>query len=153
MAVPPFGNGAAQEESADKSSSRKIHSPMPFPRDPIVELYELVLQTPSLFGRLIYVAGLWNPETHRYDRGLPDRFRFDGADKALANWHRTFFVEWLALPLTKKERDVALYWSSVRGGDQCKTLRELGEAAMPPLVRPEERRFFIQDLTFIQATL
>ena len=48
---------------------------------------------------------------------------------------------------------LAGYRSSVRGGDQSKTLRELGEAAMPPLVRPEERRFFIQDLTFIQATL
>jgi hypothetical protein len=34
-----------------------------------------------------------------------------------------------------------------------KTIRELGEAAIPPLVRAEERRFFIQDLTFIQAML
>jgi hypothetical protein len=65
-------NGAAQEESAAKSSVRKIHLPVtPFSRDPIVELYELVLQTPSPFGRLIYVANLWNPQTHRYDRGLP----------------------------------------------------------------------------------
>ena len=119
---------------------------------PVVELYELVLQTPSLLGRLIYIAGLWNPETSRYDRGLPDRFRGVETDKALARWHQTFFVEWLSQTLTDKERDVALYWRSL-GGNQRKTIRELGEAAIPPLVRSEERKFFIQDLTFIQAML
>jgi len=72
-------------------------------------------------------------------------------DQALAKWHYTFFVEWLSLPLPEKERDVALYRMGNPGPG--KTIRELGEAAIPPLVRAEERRFFIQDLTFIQAML
>jgi hypothetical protein len=46
---------------------------------------------------------------------------------------------------------VALYLSSNR--DQGKTIRQVGEAAVPPLVRAEERKLFIQDLTFIQAML
>ena len=121
--------------------------------NPVVELYELVLQTPSLFGRLIYIAALWNPGTSRYDRDLPDRFRGAETDKALARWHQSFFVDWLSQSLTEKERDVALYWRSLSSRDQTKTLREIGEAAIPPLVRAEERKFFIQDLTFIQAML
>ena len=44
---------------------------------------------------------------------------------------------------------MALYWRS--NEDQNKTIRELGEAAITPLVSEEERKFFIQDLTFIQA--
>ena len=121
--------------------------------NPVVELYELVLQTPSLFGRLIYIASLWNPGTSRYDRDLPDRFRGPETDKALARWHQSFFVDWLSQSLTEKERDVALYWRSLGSREQSKTLREIGEAAIPPLVRAEERKFFIQDLTFIQAML
>ena len=121
--------------------------------NPVVELYELVLQNPSLFGRLIYIAGLWNPETSRYDRGLPDRFRSPETDKALARWHQSFFLDWLSQSLAEKERDVALYWRSPGSRDQAKTVREMGEAAIPPLVRSEERKFFVQDLTFIQAML
>jgi hypothetical protein len=121
--------------------------------NPVVELYELVLQTPSLFGRLIYIAGLWNPETSRYDRGLPDRFRGVETDKALARWHQSFFIDWLSQSLTEKEKDVSLYWRSLGAHENGKTIREIGEAAIPPLVRSEERKFFLQDLTFIQAML
>jgi hypothetical protein len=121
--------------------------------NPVVELYELVLQTPSLFGRLIYIAGLWNPETSRYDRGLPDRFRSVETDKALARWHQSFFIDWLSQSLTEKERDVSLYWTNLGGPENARTIREIGEAAIPPLVRAEERKFFLQDLTFIQAML
>ena len=124
------------------------------PGNAVVELYELVLQNPSLFGRLVYVAGLWNSESSRYDKGLPERFRNADTDKALARWHQGFFLEWLSLSLTDKERDAAAYWRTAgvaqSGG---KTLREIGEAAIPPLVRAEERKFFMQDLTFIQALL
>jgi hypothetical protein len=121
--------------------------------NPVVELYELVLQTPSLFGRLIYIAGLWNPETSRYDRGLPDRFRSVETDKALARWHQSFFIDWLSQSLTEKERDVSLYWTNLGRPENARTIREIGEAAIPPLVRAEERKFFLQDLTFIQAML
>jgi hypothetical protein len=121
------------------------------PTDPVVELYELVLENPSLFGCFIYVANTWNPKTSRYDRALPDRFRTPGADRALANWHRKFFTDWLALPIADKQRDVALYWRSIGGSREA--LREIGETAIPPLVRDEERKLFIQDLTFVSALL
>ena len=109
---------------------------MPFQGDPRVELYELVLQIPSLLGRLIYIARLWNPQTSRYDSDLPNRFRFPGVDNALAKWHQTFFIEWLALSLEAKKADVALYWRTLGSSrDQIGAIRERGEAAIPPLVR------------------
>ena len=120
----------------------------------VVELYELVLKNPSVFGRLVHIAGLWNPETSRYERELPERFRLPDVDKALARWHHAFFIDWLSTSLSEKERDVNLYWNSIGGGrDGIKTLRDIGEAAIPPLVRAEERKFFLQDLSFIQAML
>ena len=122
--------------------------------DPLVELYELLLQKPSLLGRIIYIANLWNPETSRYDRGLPDRFRFNAASNALARWHQMFFVEWLSQPLEEKERDVKQYWQSLGGSrEQIKGMKDQSEAAIPPLVREEERRLFLMDLSFIFAVL
>ena len=122
--------------------------------NPVVELYELILQNPSLFGRLVYVARLWNPGASRYDKGLPDRFWGPETEKALARWHHTFFIDWLSLSLADKERDVALYWrSEAAKSEPGKTIRDIGETAIPPLVRSEERKFFLQDLTFIQALL
>lgn len=100
---------------------------MPVPSDPRVELYELVLQVPSLLGRLIYIANLWNAQTGRYDSGLADRFRFPGVDNALTKWHQTFFMEWLALSLERKKADVTLYWRTLGGGrDQITTIRLRG---------------------------
>jgi hypothetical protein len=128
---------------------------MPGQDDPVIKLYEFLLENPSVLGRLIYIANLWNPGTGRYDRGLPERFGGrPEVEKAVSNWHQAFFIQWLALPITEKERDVALYWRSIGGNrDQIKAIREQGEAALPPLVRSEERKFFIQDLSFILATL
>lgn len=122
--------------------------------DPVIELYELVQKNPSIFGRLLHIAGLWNPETSRYERELPARFRGASVDQALSKWHQAFFLEWLARPLADKERDVALYWKAAGGTrEQARKLRELGESAIPPLVRSEERQLFLQDLAFIQALL
>jgi len=122
-------------------------------RDPAIELYELIVRDPSVFGRLVYIAGLWRPETGSYERGLPERFRIAGIDRALSKWHQAFFIEWLSKSLREKERDVRLFWSRNDPETQSRKLRELGEAAIPPLVRSEERQLFLQDLGFIQALL
>ena len=119
-----------------------------------LELYDLLLQDASIFGRLIYIAGLWNPETKRYERGLPERFRHAGLDQAISRWHHAFFMEWLALSLAQQQNDVAVYWTSKgRTRDQIREIRQLGEAAIPPLVEWAERRSFLQNLTFIQTVL
>ena len=118
------------------------------------ELYEVVSQIPALLGRLIYIACLWNPQTRRYDRGLPARFLGVQADEALGCWHRSLFFQWLSQSWMEKQADVALYWSSIGGSrGQIEAIRELAEAAIPPHVNPEERRAFIKDLALAQGSL
>ena len=80
--------------------------------DPVIELYEIILKSPSVFGRIVQIAGLWNPAASRYELGLPERFRVPGVDQALAKWHQAFFLQWLSQSLTEKERDVAIYWAA-----------------------------------------
>lgn len=107
-----------------------------------------------MFGRLIYIPNLWNPQTSRYDRSLPERFRSAEVDRAVARWHHVFFTEWLSLTLEQKQTDVGLYWTSIGGiREQIKTIRQEGEAAIPPLVRAEERQLFMQDVALVGALL
>ena len=114
----------------------------------------MLLQNPSIFGRLVHIAGLWNPETKRYERGLPDRFRNAGLDQAISKWHQAFFMEWVALSLAQQQNDVVVYWNSLgRAAEQVKKIREQGEAAIPPLVEWAERQSFLQNLGFIQTVL
>ena len=120
-------------------------------RTRVDELHRLILRTSTVLGRLIYVACLWNPLTGRYDRGLPTRFLSLEAEEALGRWHHELFFQWLSQPSDEKQRDFICYWRSVGGSrDQIKAIRELGEAAIPPLVSPEERNAFLQDLTLAQ---
>lgn len=83
--------------------------------------------------------------TGRYDRGLPDRFRTTEIDKAVANWYRVLFRQWLALTLDQKQDDISLY-STTGNQERIRAIRQDSENAIPPLVRYEERRLFIQDL-------
>jgi hypothetical protein len=122
--------------------------------NPTLELYELLLQNRSIFGRLVHIAGLWNPETKSYERGLPERFRSATVDRAISSWHQAFFMEWVALSLTQQQNDVAIHWSALgRTAEQLKIIREQGEAAIPPLVEWAERRSFLQNLGFIHTLL
>ena len=122
--------------------------------NPALELYDLLLQNSSIFGRLVHVASLWNPQTKTYERGLPERFRNAGLDQTISRWHQAFFMEWIALSLSQQQNDVVVYWTSLgRAPEQIKKIREQGEAAIPPLVEWAERQFFVQNLTFIQTVL
>ena len=119
-----------------------------------LELYELLVQNPSIFGRLLHIAGFWNPLSNRYDIGLPERFRGAGLDQQIARWHHAFFMEWVALSLAQQQNDVLVYWNSTgRSPEQIKNIREQGEAAIPALVEWAERRSFRQNLAFIQSVL
>jgi hypothetical protein len=123
-------------------------------QNPAVELYELLLRNPSLFGRLVQISGLWNPDLGRYQRGLPERFQHAGLDHAISKWHLAFFNEWLALSITQQQNDVTIYWATLgRTRDAIQQIRNQGEAAIPPLVDLPDRRAFIQSLTFVQSLL
>jgi len=131
-----------------------IVNPLSQTNNRALELYDLLLQNPSIFGRLVYIAGLCNPQTQSYERALPERFRNAGLDQAISRWHHAFFMEWIALSLEQQQNDVIVYWTSVgRTAEQLKKIREQVEAAIPPLVEWAERQSFLQSLGFIHTVL
>lgn len=116
--------------------------------NPALELYDLLMQNPSIFGRLVQVASFRTPGA----KDLPDRFRTASLDPAISRWHHAFFMEWIALSLSQQQHDVDIYWTALgRTADQLKRIREEGEAAIPPLVEWAERQYFLQNLAFIHT--
>jgi hypothetical protein len=118
------------------------------------ELRNFLHRDPSYLGRLIGAAGLWNHATGRYDLNLPERFQGERIDHAVAQWHKSFFLEWLALSLEEKEADLSKYWESLgRPLDQINRIRAIAEAAIPPLTNSAQRQDYIHDLVLITALL
>lgn len=67
-------------------------------------------QIPTIFGRLIYLAGLRDPLSGQYEHhGLSLIFGCDDADSAIKSSHRKAFQEWLCLSLSEQFDDLLDY--------------------------------------------
>ena len=84
-------------------------------RDPVSDLWRNTLsQIPSVFGRLVYLAAVRDPNSGRYEHhGLALVFGDDEADRALRRSHIQTFSEWLCLNLEQQKADLALYLSAL----------------------------------------
>jgi hypothetical protein len=71
-------------------------------------------QMPSVFGRLVYLSSLRDPNTGRYQHaGIASMFGEDGADQALRVHHSQTFAEWLCYDLEQQKADLDLYLSAI----------------------------------------
>jgi hypothetical protein len=59
----------------------------------------------SSYGRLVYLAGLRNPDTGRYQTVSQSL----SASRTLKRIHEVIFREWVALPLERKKADIEIY--------------------------------------------
>ena len=84
-------------------------------RDPVSDLWRNTLsQIPSVFGRLVYLAAVRDPNSGRYEHhGLALVFGDDEADRALRRSHIQTFSEWLCLNLEQQKADLVLYLSAL----------------------------------------
>src|SRR5271170_3371121 len=82
-----------------------------FDRSAAADLWRnTVSQIPSVFGRLVYLASLRNPNNGCYEHhGLALVFGEDEANKALRNSHTAVFAEWLSFNLEQQKADLDLY--------------------------------------------
>jgi len=81
-----------------KTSSRTADADQPYLR----QLHLI----PTSYGRLVYLAGLRNPDTGRYEHyGAPG----PETGKLLKRTHEAIFREWVTFPLEKKKADIELY--------------------------------------------
>ncbi len=69
-------------------------------------------QIETVFGRLVYLSGLRDSNTGRYEHhGLALVFGDNEADRALRDSHLNTFTEWLSFNLEKQKADLDLYLS------------------------------------------
>jgi hypothetical protein len=71
-------------------------------------------QIPAIFGRLVYISSLRDPNTGRYEHhGLALVFGEDEADRALRQSHIQTFSEWLCFNLEQQKADLDLYLAAM----------------------------------------
>jgi len=128
-------------------------------RGPASDLWRNTLsQIPSLFGRLVYLSELRNPNSGRYEHhGLTLLFGEEQANKALKKSHRQSFEEWLTFNLEQQKSDLELYFSGMSENRRTvlKTWVKLGSYRnfVPASAKPMEKQLYIADLTAILGLL
>lgn len=130
-----------------------------FERSATADLWRnTISQIPTVFGRLVYLASLRNPNTGAYEHhGLALVFGEDEANKALKNSHTAVFAEWLSFNLEQQKADLDLYISGlfedkrliVENWIRLAPYRNL----LPGSVRGVERRLYIADFTALLELL
>jgi hypothetical protein len=90
-------------------------SSVAFDRSAAADLWRnTISQIPSVFGRLVYLASLRNPNSGLYEHhGLGLVFGEDEANKALKNSHNAVFAEWLSFNIEQQKADLDLYISGL----------------------------------------
>jgi len=115
-------------------------------------------QIPSVFGRMVYLASLRNPNSGRYEHhGLALIFGEDEANKALKKSHSQLFAEWLSFNVEQQKADLDLYISGLFEDKRVVVETWLKLAPyrnlIPTTVRGVERRLYIADLTALMELL
>jgi hypothetical protein len=115
-------------------------------------------QIPSLFGRLVYLSGLRNPNNGRYEHhGLILLFGEEEANRALKKSHKQSFREWLTFNLEQQKADLELYFSGI-SEDRNTVLKTWVKLApyrnlVPASAKQVEKQLYVADLTAILALL
>jgi hypothetical protein len=115
-------------------------------------------QIPSLFGRLVYLCSLRDPNTGGYEHyGLAQVFGDGEADRVLKESHHQAFSAWLCLTLEQQKADLDLYLSGLSGNRRTildtwirlQPYRNL----IPSTCREVERELYMADLDAILGLL
>jgi hypothetical protein len=113
---------------------------------------------PTLYGRLVYLSSLRNPNSNRYEHhGLATRFGEPVADRILRASHEEVFQEWLAAGLPEQKADLDRYLSSL--DDSRRLIIETWmrvspyKALVPASARAVEIDLFQADFRFLMEAL
>jgi hypothetical protein len=65
---------------------------------------------PTSYGRMVFLAGLRNPDTGRYEYyGCPHHTSLSSVSQGLKRIHEEIFREWVSYSLERKKADIELY--------------------------------------------
>jgi hypothetical protein len=108
-------------------------------------------QIPSVFGRLVYLSSLRDPNTDRYEHhGFALMFGEEEAGRTLRQSHAQAFAEWLCYELEEQKADLDLYLSAL--GNNKRTVVEAWQRLtpyrhlIPSAARRAERELYLVDL-------
>jgi hypothetical protein len=115
-------------------------------------------QIETFYGRLVYLAGLRNPDNGRYEHfGSPSATSVM-ASRNLKRIHETIFRDWIGLSLEHKKADIELYIARVDQGD-CRQLVDAWlrltpyKNLVPASVQGPERQRHVSDFEAILGLL
>ena len=113
-------------------------------RTPVTEMWrKTLLQIPTHFGRLVFLASLRDPATgHYYHQGLAQSVGTEEADRSLCNSHHQVFQQWLGFSLAEQKADLDEYLSFGTAPRYALPYRKL----VPPTARDVERQLYLTDL-------
>ena len=124
-----------------------------FDRSAAADLWRnTISQIPTVFGRLVYLASLRNPNNGSYEHhGLSLVFGEDEANKALKNSHSAVFAEWLSFNIEQQKADLDLYIAGLFEDKRVvvETWIRLTpyKNLLPVSVRGMERKLYISDFS------
>lgn len=130
-----------------------------FDRSAAADLWRnTISQIPTVFGRLVYLASLRNPNSGGYEHhGLALVFGEEEANKALKNSHAAVFAEWLTFNIEQQKADLDLYLSGLFEDKRVVIDTWLRLAPyknlLPTSVRGVERRLYLADFTALLELL
>lgn len=111
-------------------------------------------QIHTLFGRLVYLSSLRNPNTGHYEHhGFAQTFGADSADRAMRESHESVFGDWLMLELPEQKQDLSAYLRGL-GEDLCRLIEVWIKLApyrgyAPTAVRAADRALFQADMEIL----
>jgi len=111
-------------------------------------------QIPSVFGRLVYLAGLRNPNSGHYEHhGLALVFGSEHANRALKKSHKQVFADWLTFNFEQQMADLNLYLMDLpedkktvlQAWTKLKTYRNV----LPSNAKPVDKRLYLGELEIL----
>ncbi len=115
-------------------------------------------QIPTVFGRLVYLASLRDPNSGRYEHfGLAQMFGEQAADLALRQSHIESFKQWLSFNLEQQMQDLDRYLAGLHPDPRTvldtwwrvQPYRNL----IPAAAAEAERRLYLADLETLLEVL
>lgn len=104
---------------------------------------QVLAQIPTYFGRLVYMASLWDAPAGSYYHGdLCQLMGREDADRTLCLSHHQVFSQWLGFSLSEQKNDLERYLNASGGPRFALAYRNLA----PPTAREVERLLYITDL-------
>jgi hypothetical protein len=139
-----FPDRRPSEPSHGRGGLAESRFNVPGSQAPTVEEWRRALsQVSTLFGRLVCVASLSDPETGRYTHPLlSGTLGADQAERTMRQSHRQIFLAWLNYSLADQKVDLDEYFSDGGAPLSVAQFRDL----VPRSARDVERQLYLTDL-------